>query len=83
MFDSIFLLNVFLFFSHLFIPFFIQYKGRVKDWDMATLLRLDSSKEFSEENSTIGLTPFLRFLLLHVYHPLSSSDSVPLHRNRT
>ena len=33
----------------------LTYKNRVVDWDVGTLLRMDCNKEFSEENTILGL----------------------------
>jgi len=42
------------------------FEGRVEDWNMATLLRVDASGDISEENSVIGECPAVGawFLLL-------------------
>ena len=35
--------------------FFRHFDGRVDDWNMGTLLRLDANKEVSDANTTIGM----------------------------
>jgi hypothetical protein len=41
-----------------------QFEGRVDDWNMATLLRLDSKKDVSESNTTI--VPRIQFLAIEI-----------------
>ncbi|KAH7825469.1 putative protein PBDC1 [Monocercomonoides exilis] len=45
-------------------PLLMEFKGRVKDWDLGTLLRIDSKKDMSEENSTIA--PRIQFLCIEL-----------------
>lgn len=35
-------------------PFCEMYKDKVEDYNMATLLRIDASLDYSEENTTLG-----------------------------
>lgn len=70
-------------------PFMLSFKGKVMDFNYLTLIRLDSSKGYSEENTTVGMSIYFLPLphllpqktfksssLILTEHPFSPSNSV-------
>lgn len=45
-------------------PFLMVFEGKIPDWNMASLLRIDASKDASEENTMI--VPRCQFMVIEI-----------------